>query len=274
MQPRIYTYKITFEEIPLWYWGVHKEKRYNDGYMGTPKTHKWMWDFYTPKIQILEFFPNTEEGWLEANLIEDQIIRPDLNNPLCLNEGCGGRVSREASQRGGYKMKGVPKTQEHKDKIGKGNKGKKRTVEQCAAISTRNKGKDLTPDQRQRQTESLRKRYQEDPDLRLRKSEDSKGRKWFHDPLTEETRFCRVAPSLEWKEGRPIDYLGAPWWTNGVVNRRSFISPGPGWERGITNDHRKRKFQCTVTGHISSPGGLTKYQKSKGIDVSNRIQIK
>jgi hypothetical protein len=26
MNPRIYTYKVTFEEIPDWYWGVHKEK--------------------------------------------------------------------------------------------------------------------------------------------------------------------------------------------------------------------------------------------------------
>jgi hypothetical protein len=26
MQPRIYTYKITFEGSPYWYWGVHKEK--------------------------------------------------------------------------------------------------------------------------------------------------------------------------------------------------------------------------------------------------------
>ena len=101
MQPRIYTYKITFEEIPHWYWGVHKEKRYNDGYLGSPVTHKWMWEFYTPKIQILEMFSYTEEGWKEAYDIEQRLILPDLNNPLCLNESSGGYKSLEVCKRGG-----------------------------------------------------------------------------------------------------------------------------------------------------------------------------
>jgi hypothetical protein len=101
MQPRIYTYKITFEEIPHWYWGVHKEKRYNDGYMGSPVTHKWMWEFYTPKIQILELFPYTDEGWNCASEVEYRLILPDLNNPLCLNERCGKLPSLESCKRGG-----------------------------------------------------------------------------------------------------------------------------------------------------------------------------
>jgi len=105
MQPRIYTYKITFEEIPHWYWGIHKEKRYNDGYMGSPVTHKWMWEFYTPKIQILEVFPFTDEGWKEASEVELRLIRPDLNNPFCLNEGCGPRVSLEISRRNANDLK-------------------------------------------------------------------------------------------------------------------------------------------------------------------------
>ena len=50
--PRIYLYKITFEEVSYYYYGVHKEKRYNEYYMGTPVTHKWVWDFYTPKKHI------------------------------------------------------------------------------------------------------------------------------------------------------------------------------------------------------------------------------
>jgi hypothetical protein len=99
MQPRIYTYKITFEEVPYWYWGVHKEKRYNDGYMGSPVTHKWMWEFYTPKMQILELFQFTAEGWKEAKNVEDRIIKPDLNNPLCLNERCGGITSLSVLRR-------------------------------------------------------------------------------------------------------------------------------------------------------------------------------
>jgi hypothetical protein len=103
MQPRIYTYKITFDEIPHWYWGVHKEKKYGETYLGSPVTHTWVWEFYTPAIEILEFFPYTDEGWKEANLVEDRIIRPDLNNPLCLNEGCGSFVSSGAARRGALK---------------------------------------------------------------------------------------------------------------------------------------------------------------------------
>jgi len=33
------------------------------------------------------------------------------------------------------------------------------------------------------------------------------------------------------------------------------------------------RWQCTVTGRISTPGPLTVYQKSRGIDPSNRIQV-
>jgi hypothetical protein len=34
-----------------------------------------------------------------------------------------------------------------------------------------------------------------------------------------------------------------------------------------------QKWQCTVTGHISNAGGLTHYQKAKGIDTSKRIKV-
>ena len=34
-----------------------------------------------------------------------------------------------------------------------------------------------------------------------------------------------------------------------------------------------QKWQCTVTGFISSPGSLSRYQKARGIDTSNRIRI-
>jgi hypothetical protein len=103
--PRIYTYKVTFEEVPHWYWGVHKENRLNDGYMGSPSTHRWMWEFYTPKIQILEVFPFTEGGWKEAILVEKRLIRPDLNIPLCLNERCNLINSVDSARKGGEKCK-------------------------------------------------------------------------------------------------------------------------------------------------------------------------
>jgi len=273
MQLRIFTYKVTFEEIPHWYWGVHKEKKINDGYLGSPVTHDWMWEFYTPHLQVLEVFPYTEEGWREAHLLEDRIIKPDINNPLCLNESYGSRVSRSASQRGGYAHKGVPKTPEHKAKIGKGLKGKRKTKEHCETMSKRHKGKVLSPEVRKRISDGVKRARAENPGISEKMSLLASKRRWFWHPVTMETRHTEESPGPEWREGRPISYLGAPWWTDGVKNKRSFVSPGPEWVRGISNDPRKKKFRCAVTGHISSSGGLTKYQNSRGIDPSNRVLV-
>jgi hypothetical protein len=38
----------------------------------------------------------------------------------------------------------------------------------------------------------------------------------------------------------------------------------------ITNS---QKWMCTETGYVSTPGGLSSYQKSKGIDISKRVKI-
>ena len=94
--PRIYTYKITFEEVPYYYYGVKKEKYFNEEYWGTPITHKWVWDFYTPKKQILQIFPYTDEGWAKAQEVEKRLIKPYYNiDKWCLNEHCGGYISLE-----------------------------------------------------------------------------------------------------------------------------------------------------------------------------------
>ena len=107
--PRIYLYKITFEEVPYYYYGIHKEKRYNENYIGSPKTNKWCWKLYTPKKQILQFFEFTDDGWLEANQIEQRIIRPFYNDDKwCLNENCGGCISLDVNRKNGestYKLK-------------------------------------------------------------------------------------------------------------------------------------------------------------------------
>jgi hypothetical protein len=38
----------------------------------------------------------------------------------------------------------------------------------------------------------------------------------------------------------------------------------------ITNSQR---WQCSVTGHISSPGPLSRYQKARGIDTKLRVKL-
>jgi hypothetical protein len=155
--PRIYLYKITFEEIPDWYWGVHKEKKFGEFYMGSPHTHAWKWKFYTPKKQILQFFEYNEEGWRQANLIEDRLIRPDLNNPLCLNESVSGHYSLEAASRGG--KIGGKKT--HKDKT---EDGKSKHGLRCAKASNAS----MPPEQKSK--------YGRETAKRLNAKKDDQGR--------------------------------------------------------------------------------------------------
>jgi len=104
ISPRIYLYKITFEEVPYYYYGVHKEKKFDEKYWGSPCTHKWMWNFYTPKKQILQFFDFIDEGWIEAQEVEKRIIKPFYQtDKWCLNENCGGKVSLSISRKNGKK---------------------------------------------------------------------------------------------------------------------------------------------------------------------------
>ena len=105
MRPRIYTYKITFMDTPYYYYGVHKEKRFNEHYMGSPKTHKWCWELYEPEKQILEFFEYSDEGYTKAQETEKQLIKPVFNaDKWCLNESCGGMISLEILRKSGKIM--------------------------------------------------------------------------------------------------------------------------------------------------------------------------
>jgi len=138
--PRIYTYKVTFEELPYFYWGVHKESKFNDGYLGSPVTHKWMWEFYTPHLQICEIFTYDGKGWIKAQTMEKRIIKSFLNDPYCLNENYGGTIfSLEVNRRGG--LLGAAAIHEEKGPDGKsiaavkrGSKGGQSTWEKQVGI--------------------------------------------------------------------------------------------------------------------------------------------
>ena len=46
-----------------------------------------------------------------------------------------------------------------------------------------------------------------------------------------------------------------------------------GGVKGAKKQH-KQKWKCLITGHISTPCGLSSYQKARGIDTSMRIRVK
>ena len=89
--PRIYTYKITFEEVPYYYYGMHEEKKYDEEYWGSPKTNKWAWVLYTPKKQILETFDTRKDAYD----VEKRLIKPVYNvDKWCLNASVAGVYDR------------------------------------------------------------------------------------------------------------------------------------------------------------------------------------
>jgi len=104
MKPRIYTYKITFEEVPYYYYGSKKEKYFNQEYLGSPVTHRWCWELYTPKKQILELFDYTDEGYEECRIVENRLIKPVLNDFWCLNENYGGCYSLDVYRKNNKKQ--------------------------------------------------------------------------------------------------------------------------------------------------------------------------
>lgn len=82
----------------------------------------------------------------------------------------------------------------------------------------------------------------------------------------------------EWAARGGRNGKGKLYWNNGKVNVKSVTCPGPEWVRGIltsrwSEEKKKVKFQCTVTGFVSTSGGLTTYQKRRQIDPSNRIKL-
>ena len=168
--PRIYLYKITFEEVPYYYYGVHKEKKYNEYYMGSPTTHKWVWDLHTPKKQILEIFEYNDKGWIEAQEVEKRLIKPVFNSDKwCLNEHCGGKFSLKMLSKAGKfnrgknnPIYGKPRSEETKRKISIANSGRIRkpfTEEHKNKISQANKGRKMTEEQIQKRLKSIVGKY-------------------------------------------------------------------------------------------------------------------
>ena len=113
-----YVYKITFPGMPWFYYGVHTEN--GRPYFGSPKTHKWRWEYYDHEITVLQWFETREE----ADAIEKRIISYFLDNPDCLNECAGGRFSLESLRRGAISRNQLPVKPETKEKIGEATKAR------------------------------------------------------------------------------------------------------------------------------------------------------
>jgi hypothetical protein len=251
--PRIYTYKITFEEVPYYYYGVKREKKYNEYYMGSPYTHKWMWDCYTPKKQILEIFPYTDEGWLEAQEVEKRLIRPFYNDDKwCLNENCGGKISLNLCREAGiktYELKlGVfALTPEQRSENSKksGHINGKRCKENKIGICG------LTEEQRRENG----KKYGSN-------AGKIGGQKTYEMGVGVHGRTETQKVEDGRKGGQKTYELKSG--VFGILpEERSEISKKVAYQ----------KWRCLETGFITNAGNLTQYQRARGIDTSKRVRI-
>lgn len=273
--PRIYVYKITFEEVPHYYYGVHKEKKFNEKYWGSPITHKNYWELYTPKKEILKEFPYNEEGWTAAQNFENEIIKLVYNDDdLCLNEHYGGLVSlkilRENAGKGGQKsyelgvgVHGL--TKEEKIKIGK-EVGKKvkdlgigvHGLSKEERIENAKKGGSVGGPRTKKLGSGVHGLSKEE---RIKNSKKAGERAHelgvgIHGLTTEERS---KNGKLSYERGTGIH--GLPKEQKVEIARK-----------GAKAVHSQR-WECTVTGHVTTPGPLTKFQRARGIDIANRIRI-
>lgn len=92
-----FTYRVKFPAQRWFYYGVHSTTNLNDGYAGSPSTHREKWKWYHWEFEILEFHATREE----AEAVERRLIRATWNDELSLNEALGGGLGRRAGLRGG-----------------------------------------------------------------------------------------------------------------------------------------------------------------------------
>jgi len=235
MNPRIYTYKITFEEVSYYYYGVKKEKYFNEEYWGSPITNKWCWELYTPKKQILELFEYNDEGWLEANLVEDRLIKPFYqSDPFCLNESCGAVISLSSRSRGGRTQSRINK--ERGVGFYRMTKQERIDASKKGGIINGNKMKEL-----KKGIFSLNKKQI--------KNICSKGGK--------------IGSAINKKNKVGIFSL-----TSDQLSEN-----GKKGGKKASKKTNKQKWMCLQTGFITTSGPLTNYQRTRGIDTSLRKRI-
>jgi general stress protein YciG len=311
--PRIYVYKITFLEVPHYYYGAHLEKKYNEYYMGSPETNKDFWEFYTPMKEIIKEFPLNDDSWLEAQDVENDLIRPVYNtDPLCLNEHCGGKISLKASRKGGQTT--------YELGIGMYKLTKEQHSEKSKRVAQKNKenGVAIFAMTREEKSEAGRKGGQKTYELGIGvhgrteekiKEDCSKagkigGKKSYelktgiHKMTTEQRseaskRGGKIGGKKGGKKGGRKTYENGTGCFKIPLEERREIGRKSGLQayENKTGIHKRTKeemseqgkknaklvnaqrWQCTVTGYVSTPAGLSAYQKARGIDTSNRIRL-
>jgi hypothetical protein len=225
--------------------------------MGSPVTHKWCWNFYTPKKQILQFFEFSDAGWKQAQEIEERLIKPVFNlDKFCLNESCGGKMSLNQRSRAG--------------KIG-GRVGYKVCKELGIGIFG------LTKEQRtETAKKSVQKAKENKTGIFALTAEQLKENSRKGVQKMKENNLGIFGLSKEEKRKNSIKGGSIGGKIGGRKNRENNLGIFSLTKEQRSENSKKilsQKWQCTETGYISNPSGLSKYQNRRGIDTSKRIRI-
>ena len=295
--PRIYIYKITFEEVPYYYYGVHKEKYFNGYYMGTPVTHKWCWDFYTPKKQILQFFEFSDNGWLEAQEVEGRLIQPVFNtDKWCLNENCGGKISLKISREVGLKHKEngtgcfsiTP--EQRKDASNKGRETNKKNKTGIFGISAEQRSENSKKGVKivhQIIKDKGTGIYSLTPEEKIEYGAKGgniakKFNLGFHSLSQEEKQKNGI------KGGNKVKEMGVGIFSLTPEQKSENSKKGGNKVKdmgigivALTAEQRRelgkntgnQKWECLETGYVTAPGALSNYQRARGINTSKRKRV-
>lgn len=209
-----YVYKILFAD-GRWYYGIRRikdQQPHQDRYYGSPVTNKEHWKVPHSKI-VLKCF----KEWQEAAEYENQLIQPDLNNPLCLNE-CANlvysqEVNRKAREKAVAQRKGTKLPAQHCENISKGLKGRPVSSEELERLRTQ-----------------------------------TLGMSWWNNGVEEV--FVRTPKGQGWIKGRLKGCFkgssrtqGWKWYHRGEERKMFKTDPGDGWQLGRKgyNSHKKSK---------------------------------
>ena len=267
--PRIYIYKITFEEVLYYYYGVHKEKKFGEYYMGSPVANKWCWELYTPKKQILELFDFTDKGWIEAQEVEGRLIRPVFNtDKWCLNANCLGVFSIEQKRKAGKiggeisgKIVG-PKAYELGTGIFAMTAEEKREVSLRGVETQRKNNTGIFAITNEQRRENVKKSHET-------QRKENKG--FFGMTKEQKQEAGRKGGSIGGKKSQKTleeHKLGI----YGLTPEERIENGKKGGKKSSKNTN-SQKWMCLVTGYITTSGPLTHYQKRRGIDVTFRKRI-
>jgi len=214
-----YVYRIDFED-GSWYWGVRlcpeNTSPSEDGYSGSPVTHREKWEKDKFKKTVVKEFVD----FGEASEYEVEMIKKDWQEKLCLNENCGGVISRSSCSKGGLasaeKSRGVSRTEEVKAKISEAHKGKKLSkthIEKLKSAKRPPRSKDAIRKQIQARKNSDRPWHSEE--TREKMSSAAKGR----------------VQSEKAKETLSKRLIGRKWFNNGEKQAQLHSCP-EGWRPG------------------------------------------